>query len=80
MWCVLTHHTTKDVLLSAVNLGLDTDTTSMVAGGLAGIVHGLDSIPEHWLLSLARKDDIEQLVERFVNSIDEKAACAPHGF
>jgi ADP-ribosyl-[dinitrogen reductase] hydrolase len=67
LWCVLTHESTKDILLSAVNLGLDTDTTGMVAGGLAGILYGLDSVPQDWLASLARRDEVEHLAERFCN-------------
>jgi ADP-ribosylglycohydrolase len=71
MWCLLRKDTTRDIILSAVNLGLDTDTTGMVAGGLAGLVYGLDSIPDAWMQSLARKDDIKALVERFVESSSE---------
>ena len=33
----------EDTVLTAVNLGRDTDTTGAVTGGLAGIVYGLDS-------------------------------------
>jgi|WetSurMetagenome_2_1015567.scaffolds.fasta_scaffold00462_18 ADP-ribosyl-[dinitrogen reductase] hydrolase len=68
LWCTLRHDDTKDILLSAVNLGLDTDTTGMVAGGLAGMIHGLASVPDDWLRSVARKDDIEKLIERFVDA------------
>lgn len=43
----------------AVNLGDDTDTTAAVAGGLAGIVYGIDSIPAEWLAKLRGKDVID---------------------
>jgi ADP-ribosylglycohydrolase len=76
LWCTLRHDNTKDILLSAVNLGLDTDTTGMVAGGLGGIVYGLESIPDHWMRSLARKDDLERLVGRFVE-VSLRAASEP---
>ncbi len=69
LWCVLRHDSAKDVLLAAVNLGLDTDTTGMVAGGCAGIIYGLDSIPPAWLKSLARKKEIDELVSRFCDVI-----------
>jgi len=71
MWCLLQKDATRDVILSAVNLGLDTDTTRMVAGGLAGLVYGLDGIPDEWMQSLARKDDIKVLIDRFVESASE---------
>ena len=45
--------------LKAVNLGDDTDTTAAVAGGLAGIVYGIDSIPAEWIAKLRGKDVID---------------------
>ena len=38
-----------NVVLSAVNLGEDTDTVGAVAGGLAAIIHGLGYKGEQWL-------------------------------
>jgi ADP-ribosylglycohydrolase len=67
IWCFLRHGSTPEVLLAAVNLGLDTDTTGMVAGGLAGAAYGLDGIPEDWLVSLARREEIGQLLDEFVS-------------
>ena len=43
LWCMLNGSSFEEVVLTAVNLGSDTDTTGAVAGGLAGIVYGLDS-------------------------------------
>ncbi len=77
LWCTLRYHSTKEILLAAVNLGLDTDTTGMVAGGLAGIAHGLESVPDEWLRSLARKDDIDRLVSRFVDATLATEPAAP---
>jgi ADP-ribosylglycohydrolase len=69
LWCLLKYDTTKDVLLAAVNLGLDTDTTGMVAGGMAGLFYGLESIPPTWIDSLARKTEISELIDRFADAI-----------
>lgn len=69
IWCLLTTDNYKDAVLKAVNLGQDTDTTGAVTGGLAGLLYGYDSIPEHWLSQLARKDDIEDLAVRMSNAI-----------
>jgi ADP-ribosylglycohydrolase len=63
------YHSTDSILLAAVNLGLDTDTTGTVAGGLAGLVHGLSSIPDNWLKSIAKKSEIDTLVAEFANVI-----------
>jgi ADP-ribosyl-[dinitrogen reductase] hydrolase len=67
IWCFLKHDNSRDILLSAVKLGLD--TTGAVAGGLAGLAHGTDNIPEAWLDSLARKDEIKLLINRFAEKV-----------
>jgi len=68
IWCLLTTENYKEAVLKAVNLGHDTDTTAAVTGGLAGLLFGFDGIPSEWINSLARKRDIEELVERFASS------------
>ena len=64
LWCLLNTDSYKDCVLKAVNLGDDTDTTAAVAGGLAGLMYGYDSIPKDWLNTLIRKDYIEDLCEK----------------
>ncbi|MCU0392992.1 MAG: ADP-ribosylglycohydrolase family protein [Thermoflexibacter sp.] len=63
-WCLLKHENYPDTVLAAVNLGEDTDTTAAVVGGLAGILYGIDNIPEKWISQLARKEAIFDLAER----------------
>ena len=63
IWCLLTTNTYKDCVLKAVNLGEDTDTVSAIAGGLAGALYGIESIPQQWLETLKRKDYIENMCE-----------------
>ncbi|SHM90024.1 ADP-ribosylglycohydrolase family protein [Mucilaginibacter sp. OK098] len=69
IWCLLNTGNYKDAVLKAVNLGQDTDTTGAVTGGLAGLLYGHESIPEHWLNQLARKDDIEDLAVRMFKAV-----------
>ncbi len=59
----------REAVLKAVNLGEDTDTTAAVTGGLAGLLYGWNSIPGHWLLQLARRNDIEELAGRMAARI-----------
>lgn len=54
----------EDAVKRAVMLGDDTDTTACVAGGLAGILYGLDSIPRRWLGALRGKAGVENLIRR----------------
>ena len=39
----------EEILVSAINIGGDTDTVGAMAGSLAGACYGLPSIPERWL-------------------------------
>ena len=64
IWCLLTTDSYQEAVLRAVNLGEDTDTTAAVAGGLAGLSYGWDTIPSEWLESLVRRVEIEELCER----------------
>ena len=48
-------------VLTAVNLGRDTDTVGAVTGGLAGLAYGIDAIPPDWLDVLPRREYIESL-------------------
>ena len=64
LWCLLNTSGYRDCVLQAVNLGFDTDTTAAIAGGLAGLYYGYDSIPETWLEKIARRKWIEGLCNR----------------
>jgi ADP-ribosyl-[dinitrogen reductase] hydrolase len=69
LWCLLTTNDYPSAVLKAVNLGRDTDTTAAVTGGLAGLCYGFEAIPSKWVNAVARKGDIEELVERFARSL-----------
>ena len=61
LWVLAKYDNFKDTVLAAVNLGDDTDTTGAVAGGLAGIVYGLeDDFARECLEVLRGKDMIER--------------------
>lgn len=61
MWCIFKEEDFENTVLHAVNLGSDTDTTAAIAGGLAGLLYGFESIPQEWIDKLARKEDIIDL-------------------
>ena len=61
IWFFLQKESFEDTILSIINIGHDTDTSAAIAGGLAGIYYGQKSIPEYWLISLARLEDILDL-------------------
>lgn len=63
LWCLGNTDNYRDCVLAAVNLGDDTDTVAAVAGGLAGIVYGYESIPEEWKKALANRKFIDNCIK-----------------
>lgn len=71
LWCFLNSDNYEECILTAVNLGGDTDTIAALAGGLAGLCYGFENIPEKWVNQLANKDLIDEIVNRFLKSQDK---------
>lgn len=53
----------ESVVRAAIAFGNDTDTTACIAGGLAGIRDGVDSIPEKWRSSLRGREIYAPLLQ-----------------
>ncbi|MCB2379490.1 ADP-ribosylglycohydrolase family protein [Hymenobacter sp. BT635] len=66
LWCLLRGESYADTVLTAVNLGDDTDTTGAVAGGLAGLYYGVEQIPADWRQVLVQRAEIEALADRLL--------------
>lgn len=71
LWCLLNTDTYEACVLKAVNLGEDTDTTAAIAGGLAGMYYGYESIPPQWNAKIAKAEYIAGLCTAFANSLDQ---------
>ncbi|MDD2391368.1 MAG: ADP-ribosylglycohydrolase family protein [Bacilli bacterium] len=56
LWCFLKSDNFRDCIVAAINLGEDTDTIAGIAGGLAGIYYGYETIPLNWLRDLVKLD------------------------
>jgi ADP-ribosylglycohydrolase len=68
LWCFIHTDSYKECVLTAVNLGDDTDTIAAIAGGLAGIFYGVSGdkgIPEEWIEQIARHEWIKGLCDAF---------------
>lgn len=76
LWCLLNSSSYRETVLTAVNLGEDTDTVGIVVGGLAGLYFGLGDIPVEWLKQVARHEDIARLFEQFVAALNNRVAKA----
>lgn len=62
IWCLLTSDNYEEAVLKAVNLGGDTDTTGAVTGGLSGLLLGFESIPDKWISSIRKPNEINKLI------------------
>ncbi|MBQ3163472.1 MAG: ADP-ribosylglycohydrolase family protein [Lachnospiraceae bacterium] len=65
LWSFFHATSYKETVLNAVNLGGDTDTIAAIAGGLAGIYYGFQSIPDSWIQSIVKKTEIQKLFSLF---------------
>lgn len=63
IWSLLNTGSFRDALLTAVNLGDDTDSVGAVCGGLAGLYYGFENIPADWIASLQKREYIEKLCD-----------------
>ena len=69
VWCLMNTESYRDCVITAVELGDDTDTVAAIAGGLAGIYYGIggkNGIPEEWINALAKREWIEELINKIM--------------
>jgi len=75
IWCIMTTDSFESAVLTAVNMGGDSDSTAAVVGGLAGLIYGFEAIPQQWVDELPRQkylyDIIEEFADRFEMDIED---------
>lgn len=64
-WIILNCNSFPESIVGAINLGGDTDTIGALAGSIAGILYGCDSIPKNWIGNLKRLSYIEEIISLF---------------
>ncbi|TCI95065.1 ADP-ribosylglycohydrolase family protein [Tenacibaculum sp. M341] len=69
LWCFMNSNNYTESVLSAVNLGGDTDTTAAINGGLAGMYYGWESIRLEWINGIAKQKEITELALQFYQSV-----------
>lgn len=69
LWCFMNSSSYEECVYKAINLGGDTDTIACISGGLAGIYYGIDSINNNWIQMIARKHDINIMIDKFIAAL-----------
>jgi ADP-ribosylglycohydrolase len=64
--CFMLTSSYEQCILIAIRAGGDTDTTGAVAGGLAGIYYGYESIPKKYIDGIENREFLESLDNSFV--------------
>ncbi|MGZ0134698.1 ADP-ribosylglycohydrolase family protein [Priestia megaterium] len=67
LWSFLQSDDYEEAVLTAVNLGEDTDTIGFITGTLAGVYYQLDGIPKEWVCQLAKKEELEKACKKFAD-------------
>lgn len=70
LWALMNTDSYRDCVLTCVNMGYDTDSTAAIAGGLAGLYYGYESIPKSWLDALVNRELIESCIPGFENYME----------
>ena len=68
-WCFLIHDNYEDTIVEAINLGQDTDTIAAIAGSMAGIVYGIDSIPKRWLNKMQKREYLFNMFQKYIKCV-----------
>ncbi len=66
LWALFNTDSFGDCVVTAVNLGGDSDTIGAVAGALAGAYHGSSSFPQRWLETLQEASRLRKLALRLM--------------
>ena len=58
----------EEVVLEAIRLGADTDTTAAIAGGLVAVRDGMEAIPSKWLDKLHGRELAGRIIDQLVST------------
>ena len=65
IWSFFNTTSYEESVLTAINLGGDTDTIGALVGGLAGLYYGYNAIPGRWNQNILKKKEIADLVSEY---------------
>lgn len=70
LWVILNTNDFSSSILTAVNLGEDTDTVGAITGSISGLIYDFSDIPSKWLENLKKKDYLIEISKQFEKIIN----------
>lgn len=67
VWAIQQDKCFEDVIVALVNRGRDSDTTGAIAGGLVGVLQGMEAIPARWRQRLEYHDRLVSAVPHLLS-------------
>lgn len=77
LYSFMTTKNYKECITKAIRFSCDTDTIASIAGGLMGLELGDSAIPNKWINGLARKEDIDNLLDDFYKTYKKRGLINP---
>ena len=71
-WTLLNSESYEECIMKCIKLGHDTDTTSAIAGSIAGLYYGYESIPKQWRDTLVQNNYLKKQSNNFVSIVNNK--------
>lgn len=65
IYSIINTNSYEEAITTAIKFGYDTDTNAAITGSIAGIMYGIDDIPEKWLSQLKRREYLEDMANSF---------------
>ena len=66
VYCVLKTDSLEDALVMAVNHDGDSDSTGAIAGNLAGVIYGIQTMPQKWLSGVELQSEIVGMAQKLL--------------
>ena len=63
---VLNTNSYKQAIVGAINLGGDTNTIGALTGSIAGVIYGVDEIPNEWIDDIRSKEIVNNIILNLV--------------
>lgn len=72
-WVTLNSNSYNESIITAINLGEDTDTIGAITGSITGLIYGYDNINSEWIDKLRNKEYLDNIIVEFENTLGIKS-------